>query len=45
MLDLDDMNEVDVVLIVDVIDSVVLLDDLLNEVKYEQKWLNLGGVN
>lgn len=35
--DPDDMNEADAVLIADVIDSVVLLDDSLNEVKHEQK--------
>ena len=29
----DDMNEADAVLIADVIDSIVLLDDSLNEVK------------
>lgn len=35
--DPDDMNEADAVLIADVIDSVVLLEDSLNEVKHEQK--------
>ena len=38
--DPDDMNEADAVLIADVIDSVVLLDDSLNEVKHEQ---NING--
>lgn len=45
--DPDDMNEADAVLIADVIDSVVLLEDSLNEVKTrtENKWPNSGGAN